>query len=184
MKPQVTAQEMQNFFQLTMETFQPQPLLVVEAEQPLMLALMVRGNIEASVVNLGSGYNVGDQLRISGSSIGGGSDLILTIGAATVSINQTDAGSGYSNGESIKILGNLIGGSAGADDIALSVGDANISISLANAGTSYSAGDVITIPGNLIGGTAGAGPGGDDISVTVGDANISVSVNTLVAVTK
>ncbi len=136
------------------------------------------GNIEASVVNLGSGYNVGDQLRISGSSIGGGSDLILTIGAATVSINQTDAGSGYSNGESIKILGNLIGGSAGADDIALSVGDANISISLANAGTSYSAGDVITIPGNLIGGSAGAGPGGDDISVTVGDANISVSVNT------
>jgi flagellin-like hook-associated protein FlgL len=135
------------------------------------------GNIEASVVNRGSGYNVGDQLRISGSSIGGGADLILTIGAATVSINQTDAGSGYTSGESIKILGNTIGGSAGADDITLSVGNANISISLADAGTGYRATDTITIPGNLIGGSAGAGPGGDDINVTVGDANISVSVN-------
>ena len=130
------------------------------------------GNITASVTNLGSGYNVGDQLRISGSSIGGGSDLILTIGAASVSINQTDAGSGYARGEAINILGNLIGGTAGPDDIALTVGDANINISLANAGTGYAAGNVITIPGNLIGGTAGA----DDIDVTVGDANISVSV--------
>ncbi|MDB3879919.1 flagellin [Alphaproteobacteria bacterium] len=130
------------------------------------------GNITASATNLGSGYNVGDQLRISGSSIGGGSDLILTIGAANVSINQTDAGSGYARGESINILGNLIGGSAGADDVALTVGDANISISLANAGTGYAAGNTITIPGNLIGGSAGA----DDIDVTVGDANISVSV--------
>jgi flagellin-like hook-associated protein FlgL len=130
------------------------------------------GNIDATVVNLGSGYNVGDQLRISGASIGGGADLILTIGAADVSISQTDAGSGYSRGESINILGNLIGGSAGADDIALTVGDANVSISLANAGTGYAAGDVITVPGNLIGGSAGT----DDINVTVGDANISVSV--------
>ena len=130
------------------------------------------GNIDATVVNLGSGYNVGDQLRISGASIGGGSDLILTIGAADVSISQTDAGSGYSRGESINILGNLIGGSAGADDIALTVGDANVSISLANAGTGYAAGDVIIVPGNLIGGSAGT----DDINVTVGDANISVSV--------
>ncbi|MDC0649091.1 flagellin [Candidatus Puniceispirillum sp.] len=130
------------------------------------------GNITASVTNLGSGYNVGDQLRISGSSIGGGSDLILTIGAANVSINQTDAGSGYARGEAITILGNLIGGNAGADDIALTVGDANINISFANAGTGYAAGNTITIPGNLIGGSAGA----DDIDVTVGDANISVSV--------
>ena len=66
------------------------------------------GNITASVTNLGSGYNVGDQLKISGSSIGGGSDLILTIGAASVSINQTDAGSGYVRGEAITILGNFI----------------------------------------------------------------------------
>ncbi|MDC1118079.1 flagellin [Alphaproteobacteria bacterium] len=139
------------------------------------------GNITASVTNLGSGYNVGDQLKISGASIGGGSDLILTIGAASVSINQTDAGSGYVRGEAITILGNLIGGSAGAgpggDDIALTVGDANVTISLANAGTGYAAGNVVTIPGNLIGGSAGAGPGGDDIDVTVGDATISVSVN-------
>lgn len=130
------------------------------------------GNIEATVLNRGSGYNVGDQLRISGSSIGGGSDLILTIGAANVSINQTDAGSGYASGEAIKILGNTIGGNTPADDIALTVGNANISISLANAGTGYTAGNTITIPGNLIGGSAGA----DDIDVTVGDANISVSV--------
>ncbi len=130
------------------------------------------GNITASVTNRGSGYNVGDQLRISGSSIGGGSDLILTIGAASVSIEQTDAGSGYARGEAINILGNLIGGSAGADDIALTVGDANVTISLANAGTGYAAGNVVTIPGNLIGGSAGA----DDIDVTVGDANISVRV--------
>ena len=59
------------------------------------------GNITASVTNRGSGYNVGDQLRISGASIGGGSDLILTSGAANVSINHTDAGSGYASGESI-----------------------------------------------------------------------------------
>ena len=130
------------------------------------------GNIEASVLNRGSGYNVGDQLRISGSSIGGGADLILTIGAATVSISQTDAGSGYTSGEAIKILGNTIGGSTVADDIALTVGNANISISLADAGTNYAATDTITIPGNLIGGTAGA----DDIDVTVQDADISVSV--------
>ncbi|MFL2844952.1 MAG: flagellin [Candidatus Puniceispirillaceae bacterium] len=131
------------------------------------------GNIEATVVNLGSGYNVGDQLRISGSSIGGGADLILTTSGATVSINQTDAGSGYASGEAIKILGNTIGGSAVADDIALTVGSANINISLANAGSGYSATDTITIAGDLIGGTAGA----DDIDVTVGDANISVNVN-------
>ena len=130
------------------------------------------GNIEASVINRGSGYNVGDQVRISGSLIGGGSDLILTVGAASVTINQTDAGSGYTNGESIKILGNTIGGSAGADDITLSVGSADVSISLSSAGTGYSAGNTITIPGNLIGGTAGA----DDIDVTVQDADISVSV--------
>jgi len=134
------------------------------------------GNIEATVVNFGSGYNVGDQLRVSGASIGGGSDLVLTVGAADVSIVQTDAGSGYIRGEAITILGNLIGGTAGAspggDDIALTVGDATISISLANAGTGYAAGDVITIPGNLIGGSSGA----DDIDVTVGDANISVVV--------
>jgi flagellin len=130
------------------------------------------GNIDATVVNLGSGYSVGDQLKISGASIGGGADLILTIGAADVNISQTDAGSGYSRGESINILGNLIGGSAGADDIALTVGDANVSISLANAGTGYASGNVITIPGNLIGGSTLA----DDINVTVGDANISVSV--------
>jgi len=134
------------------------------------------GNIEATAVNFGSGYNVGDQLRVSGASIGGGSDLVLTVGAADVSIVQTDAGSGYIRGEAITILGNLIGGSAGAspggDDIALTVGDATISISLANAGTGYAAGDVITIPGNLIGGSSGA----DDIDVTVGDANISVVV--------
>ena len=130
------------------------------------------GGIEASVINRGSGYNVGDRLRISGSSIGGGADLILTIGAATVSINQTDAGSGYTSGEAIKILGNTIGGNPVADDIALTVGNANISISLADAGTGYSATDTITIPGNLIGGTAGA----DDIDVTVQDADISVSV--------
>ncbi|MDA9597866.1 flagellin [bacterium] len=131
------------------------------------------GNITASVTNLGSGYNVGDQLRISGSSIGGGSDLILTIGAASVSINQTDAGIGYVNGEAITILGNLIGGIAVTNDIALTVGDANVTISLADAGTNYVAGDVVTIPGNLIGGIAGD----DDIDVTVGDATISVSVN-------
>ena len=130
------------------------------------------GSIQASEVNGGSGYNVGDQLRISGSSIGGGADLILTIGAASVSINQTDAGSGYTSGEAIKILGNTIGGNTTADDIALTVGNANISISLANAGTGYAAGNTITIPGNLIGGTAGA----DDIDVTVQDADISVSV--------
>jgi flagellin len=130
------------------------------------------GNIEATVLNRGSGYNVGDQLKISGASIGGGADLILTIGAANVSINQTDAGSGYASGEAIKILGNTIGGNTPADDIALTVGNANISISLANAGTGYTAGNTITIPGNLIGGSAGA----DDIDVTVGDANISVSV--------
>ena len=135
------------------------------------------GSIRASVVNRGSGYSVGDQLRISGSSIGGGSDLILTIGAASVSINQTDAGSGYTSGESIKILGNVIGGTAGVDDITLSVGNANVSISLANAGSGYSATDTITIPGNLIGGSAGAGPAGDDITVTVGDANINVTVS-------
>jgi flagellin len=131
------------------------------------------GNIEATAVNFGSGYNVGDQLKISGASIGGGSDLILTIGAADVSITQTDAGSGYARNESITILGSDIGGDAdGTDDIALTVGDANVSISLANAGTGYAAGDVITIPGELINGTALT----DDISVTVGDANISVSV--------
>ena len=134
------------------------------------------GNIDATAVNLGSGYNVGDQLKISGSSIGGGADLILTIGAADVSIVQTSTGSGYVRGEAITILGNLIGGNAGAgpggDDIALTVGDANVSISLASAGTGYAAGDVITVPGNLIGGSAGT----DDINVTVGDANISVSV--------
>ena len=130
------------------------------------------GNIEATVINRGSGYNVGDRLKISGSSIGGGADLILTIGAANVSINQTDAGSGYTSGEAIKILGNTIGGNTTADDIALTVGNANISISLANAGTGYAAGNTITIPGNLIGGNAGA----DDIDVTVQDADISVSV--------
>ena len=129
------------------------------------------GNIEAAVINRGSGYNVGDRLKISGSSIGGGADLILTVGAASISINQTDAGSGYTSGEAIKILGNTIGGNTTADDIALTVGNANISISLANAGTGYTAGNTITIPGNLIGGA-----GADDIDVTVQDADISVSV--------
>ena len=129
------------------------------------------GNIEATVLNRGSSYNVGDQLRISGASIGGGADLILTIGAANISISQTDAGSGYTSGEAIKILDNAIGGNTTADDIALTVGNANISISLANAGTGYTAGNTITIPGNLIGGA-----GADDIDVTVQDADISVSV--------
>ena len=62
------------------------------------------GNIDATVVNLGSGYNVGDQLKNFRASIGGGSDLILTIGAADVSITKQMPAAGIAEAKALIFL--------------------------------------------------------------------------------
>jgi hypothetical protein len=120
---------------------------------------VVRGNDgdidEVIIVSGGSGYNVGDQLLIPGSLIGGGGSIdSFTVTTTTVGTAATYTG----------VTGTTSGDGIGAEfDIERDVSGEIINIDIVEPGRRYAVGDTITILGSVVGGTDTT----DDVTITI-----------------
>jgi hypothetical protein len=110
---------------------------------------------EVTIVSGGSGYNVGNQLLIPGSLIGGGGSIdSLSFTATTVGAAATYTG----------VTGTTSGDGVGAEfDIERNTSGVIIDISVVESGIRYAIGDTITILGSDVGGDDVT----DDVIVTV-----------------
>ena len=110
---------------------------------------------EVTIVSGGSGYNVGNQLLIPGSLIGGGGSIdSLSFTATTVGAAATYTG----------VTGTTSGDGVGAEfDIERDGSGDIINISVVESGIRYDVGDTITILGSNVGGDDIT----DDVTITI-----------------
>jgi microcystin-dependent protein len=127
------------------------------------------GNYTVTLISPGTGYALYDSITILGSSLGGGSNLIITvsqIGAYNVTLVSN--GYGYVIGDTITIPGNTLQGSNPTNTITITVtGISNYTSTLSSAGVNYAIGDTILIKGSNLGGYDGGAPYHNDLTITV-----------------
>jgi hypothetical protein len=125
---------------------------------------------EVTIVSGGSGYNVGNQLLIPGSLIGGGGSIdSLSFTATAVGAAATYTG----------VTGTTSGDGVGAEfDIERNASGVIIDISIVESGIRYAIGDTITILGSDV--------GGDDVTdnVTVTVTGIADNDSILISVSE